>query len=189
MFIHPNRFPFSPVLGDLLGSFVCTCTSWLPGKEHVITAVLVVQRAKMNFPYCITQNFHRRSVICLTFKQPGHARCRVTHSPLLWDQNKCVSLQSTWLQVLGKYYSRGTGNIQYVVQDSFMLLPELSAVFQLCLVTRWCHWVDVSQAVLSETAESWSQGQQRLSLSCTTQFSSCERLCDTFNITKWKSQR
>lgn len=43
---------------------------------------------------------------------------------------------------------------------------------------RWCHWVGVRRAIPSRSAESWSRGgrRQRLSLSCTTQFSiSCER--------------
>lgn len=42
---------------------------------------------------------------------------------------------------------------------------------------RWCHWVDVRQAIPSESAESWSREErrQRPSLSCTTWISfSCD---------------
>lgn len=104
--VHSSKqVPFSPILSDLLGSFVCICTSWLPGKEHVTTTVLLFQRGKMNwqclyFTYCITQNIHSRSDICLTFKQPGHVRCRVADSLLPWDQNMCFTAEhmtrTTW---------------------------------------------------------------------------------------------
>ncbi len=194
MFIHPNRFPFSPILSDLLGSLVCIFTSWLPSVTWQLHTCCTDDHAIPLFHILQSYNILNSSV---WLRAQGYIRWFHAISCCLCprDQNVwCNLLESTWLELLGKL-CKGAFGMQCVVQAGLNYSLHLPAPFhfQLCHTHthththihthsrahthththRWSPWswmsvtslVDVRRAIPSESAESWSWEGRRQTLS------------------------